>query len=658
MVALSRRSNPSRSPRLWVIALMALVGACRSGTPGARHAGQGQASQASVPAFIVYGNGETFVIPVDPSLPTRRGSGYFSPDPEDASRIHHVVSGRDATDDWGMVSCPCQEGAGTCAVVSRELVVGEAISQSVSGGCRCALTEESLPTLYPAYPERAYRELGAPCTPEYEEAALPNEYVGAGRAVALDMGSSLVDECGHETGTNIYDLWIESVALYPNPPALRAPSEYQVCEEGMFIPGGPMLGDEGVLTNSRCPMNATPDEAETESEGMAAEDELEGEMGYDYEPDCRELCELKAPARFITQGHVCWSNASMSPVGGEAAAYRCDPLTPERCADPFDPCGDPAPFLASGVVAEPYGAVDYWVSRSGEYLLTSEGAIFQRERTEARRQVDFGEFSAENARPDDRFPGIVFVPDARALLVVLEAHPVIPSAPELMPTEADPDAAEPALCDEETPCPAGQHCDENAFECVEDCSSDDDCAILALCGAHCVYGRCVGGSGECQDDGCERGLHCLPGGGCGFCRDNLDCAYGDVCAEGDCMMCSSDDECPRGSCDGERCVEADCPSGATASTLGNRAFRALRAGDTTEARHLAACALSLSPEPNVLGAIRYTLGRAAEAEERPQAAIDEYGLSLDARPGVSEVIERRRALLAPDPLKPHRATRS
>lgn len=132
----------------------------------------------------------------------------------------------------------------------------------------------------------------------------------------------------------------------------------------------------------------------------------------------------------------------------------------------------------------------------------------------------------------------------------------------------------PGVCVLDSQCPYGTFCAQNRA-CTPGCRDDGDCRL----GTPCIEGTCDESPGACSGNGfCAFGQVC---GQNNRCQDHPaknqlcgECGpanpFGGDCATDECLIdnsvaptaCTSDAQCPRGTCEAARCQDdSDCPSG-------------------------------------------------------------------------------------------------
>lgn len=572
-------------------------------------------------AFAVYTSGETLLVPVGTDRPASRAHGFWVTTVEAPHLVTHYDLPEDAAD-VGLPDCPCATISDGCfnAAVVRRIDAGAGFAVSWDQPCSCygrRDPERTNDTPEPAWPEYRVSDHGSnplPC----DIPAWPGEArsVVSGVLYLVSWGSSITDECGNDTGTNIYDTWGEEVALVEGPRAPLAPTAaWDLCR------------DEGFNLSQVFDAGTEEDAAGRHGPRPGADS---GEGFWEADHPCDEAADLTYPV--LRNGRLCWRGEGVDLVGREAHWAACEPLDEAGCPSPLDPCGDPAPFGDRLSDAEAW-----WVSPDGRFALSTAGTGFVVHEREAPGPAAV---QAERAGSIG-VQGVLFFPNA-AFVAAAMAHDFTP-APAFPPGSGQ-------ACDRDDECPGGEVCDGIALLCVQRCDSDDDCAWLERCGARChADGRCgPAPTGRCDETEfpCEPGFYCIEGV-CASCRSDDDCATG-RCREGRCVgECLGDVDCDGSPCVDERCLDAEaprCEPGLTAQQFGERCWAELGAGRLEEAERLCRCGLTLQPSSRVRGALLYNLGRIAEQRGDVHSAAARYRESLEARGENAEVRRRLEAL--------------
>lgn len=636
------RLHDPRAALLGTLGLLLGCPAQPSAAPGLRTTPA--VAAAPTAGFVIYTEEQTTVVPVDPSVEVGVAFGYWLAQRDDPRHIERFTGKpSDAPAGWGLLECACKNG---CSDVSQTIEMG---AGTIASDCPCFVGAGSADEEHPEHPESAYRSGRVQCL-------VPSEGIGAHVSVAgariygTSSGSSMTDECGFDTGYNVYDSYGADAELVrgapPAPEVNRA--SWQICLD--YIDGASVL--DLVNNNYDCRMDGQADPAlsppgEGEDEGENPEDandEDEDEDGMSgYYDACDEGCqEADAPYPVVRSSHLCWIAESTSAVGMESHAASCQPLNADNCPSSYDPCG-PVDRFRFLVGSDPWDTA-HWVSSDGRYALIDQ-EVYGPETDE--------DGSPALVRTHDAAPqeilGVLFLPDVQPLLASMrrfgEDTPAIGQVP--------------IPCDEETPCPGLMRCHPDG-SCYAPCAEDDDCSGAGFCGAACEDGVCSATpTSDCTETACAHGYLCLEDdstiggleGACVDCTRHEHCGPGGLCDAGRCDACEVDDECASGSCELHRCVPSECPQ-RSASSLGNACFSALRAapdGDGEDdalaaAMHLCECALTRSPADATRGAILYNIGRILERWGAHQSAIWAYEQSLRARPG-NEATRQRQSRL-------------
>lgn len=527
-----------------------------------------------VAGFVLYEFETSTIVPVEADHAAVRAVGTWWLDPEDPTvAVQEMLP--EVAADVGLPPCPCTQLEHACI---NQLVERAFARDGVTQRTECACWGDA-GTPAPELPEYlGSREEPAPCAPVPAPPEHPISFV-SGVFYTMGSDSTLEDECGNEGSYNVWDAWATDSALWEGAP--RAASSVTAPWTACTLAGlGDTLIEEGAIASAP---PCTRESAEQEQEQDEYGDLRECSRCLSEEPD--------GAYPLIVSGQLCAIDFNMSAAGEEIAWARCQPLRPDSCPSPWDPCGDPEPF---GAALEEDGG-RFWVSTDGRWALTDSGVLHSRDGNS--REIE------EAATVPI---GVLYYEDVRPILDAIELA--------------------------STPDP------RSGPESSGRCESDDACAWRGLCGAVCREdGQCSAApTGACTDDfPCDEPFVCSPESTCVLCLEDSDCEDA-ICESYACVdpECDEYSPCPDGeTCRAGRCAPAlRCGPGASARELGNRCAQRMRAREWPEAQRLCECALAANPGARSEGAILYNLGRIAEGRGDRDAARGHYRRSLERRP--------------------------
>lgn len=562
-----------------------------------------------------------------PGEPVSIGHGQWVTSPA----TPHLVVHHDLPTDpeaMGLRSCPCTAIEGACLNVAVRRVIDAAAGFSVEWDQPCAcfgLAGVNAPDPTPSPVQPVYRSSGfdpdgVPCG----FPPLPGRVVSvvAGTLFRIREESSREDECGNDTGTNVYDLRGDRAPLVEGL-EVREPErlDWQRCGESELDIDGFVAAE----TEDRDVLDRWSERDEGEDDG-----EFGGADPCDEGEDADYLV--------LRSGRLCRRGVQLTASGLDAYFAACRRLTPDVCPSALDPCGSGTMF---GDRLE--GADAWWVSTDERFaLIFDDGGLV----VLVGEPSGPSEIAVEAGVRLEDVVGVLFSPNA-AFVAAAMAH-------DDRPVEAPVDDG---ACSGDADCRAGLVCDPVALVCRPPCRTDSDCAFQGRCGARCRGdGHCgPEPTGLCDDADfpCAPRYHCVDGV-CDSCRNTDDCGEG-VCREGRCeVQCRGPGGCDGAPCVHGRCVSAEpfssapvCEAGIEAARFGDLCWREIGAARWDEAERLCRCGLAASPAPRTRGAILYNLGRIAEERGDVPAARAFYQQSLEVRGENAEVRRRLEALPGP-----------
>lgn len=326
------------------------------------------------PAFVILGSEKTTVIPVDAQRPVIEHPGMFVGGIEDPGLAHgrlweqYMFPDMLEEEHAGaplIPVCPSGDYDDPCLAdpeedpegVSRQLAIdlrrtAEGVVIDSPPSCPCVVVagistdDEPEPEFDIEDPEMLEVIEMSPYSPEeYEdhcsdEALAENNEIMPTSYMAGVLYETGMTHNGVCSGLNLYDGGENQVILRPGAkPISRAADDGMQC----LVDGpGDMLGyffDEPPPFEGEC------------------------ELGLDCD-NCNEPDEMTAFA--IRHGQLGFAAGEIQAVGGGCGCMAWEPITPQTCPSPLDPCGDPGPF---GDLDDYH---EHWIATDGQAALVMD----------------------------------------------------------------------------------------------------------------------------------------------------------------------------------------------------------------------------------------------------------------------------------------------